>query len=169
MADLPIKWTPPQIRLINWLALPKYERIPPNQELLADELGVDPGTLTRWKRKEGIQEEVNRIAKAGLSRAVPEVYGALIREAERGSIQHIRTVLELIGDLGGQVTEGATQIAIVFNDKTVQANTDPMEADAQSTSGVINLLPVQRGGHGPEVGQNGHGQGSANGSTNSDR
>lgn len=93
------EWTANQIRFQEWLSLPKYERIPPNQELLAPILGVREETLSRWKQKPGWNEAVNALARERLGQHLPEIYGALVREAEKGSIQHIRTALELAGEL----------------------------------------------------------------------
>lgn len=146
MAEMAESWTPKQIRLQEWLSLPRYERVPPTQELLADELGIGWRTITRWKKKPGFAEAVNAIARAGLEKSLPEVYGALIREAEKGSIQHIRLVLELVGALGPEVEDSRTQIAIVFNDKSIQALPRELEPDMESAGGFINLLPIQYDG-----------------------
>lgn len=98
-------WSRNQRRFQEWLASPKYDRIPPTQELLAPELGVHPITLTRWKALPGWNEAVNALARERLGYHLPEIYGALVREAEKGSIQHIRTALELAGELQQPGTE----------------------------------------------------------------
>ena len=168
MEQLDREWTKNQVRLQEWLSMPRVSRSPPTQELLADDMGVNWRTLTRWKKLPGWMEEVNRIARAGLERGLPDVYGALLREAAKGSIHHIRTVLELVGELGPEVQDGRTQIAIVFNDKDIQAIPDRLEPNVESTPGTINLLPLQRGGLWSEVGQNGNGGGPSVSSTNGD-
>lgn len=158
-------WTKKQRRLQEWVATPRYARFPPTQELLADELGVHCKTLSKWKRKPGWQEAVNGIAREGLYESLPEVYGALVREAVKGSIHHIRTVLELVGDLGPEVQDSRTQIAIVFNDKDIQASPNRLEADTESEAGTINLLPIQHCQLRQTMGQNGSGGSiSSNGS-----
>jgi hypothetical protein len=162
------KWSKKQIQFQEWLARPKYARYPPNQELLADEMGVHCVTLSKWKRKPGWVEAVNDLARAGLEQSLPEVYGALIREAEKGSIHHIRTVLELVGQLGPEVTDERTQIAIVFNDKDIQAVPHRLDPDVESEAGTINLLPIQHSRLWTEVGQNGSGGGAAGYSRNGD-
>lgn len=161
-------WSRKQFRLQEWLATPRVSRSPPTQELLADELGVGCGTVSRWKNKPGMIEAVNKIARAGLEKGLPDVYGALLREAAKGSIHHIRTVLELVGDLGPEVADSRTQIAIVFNDKDIQAVPSGLDPNVESEAGAINLLPLQRGGLWPAVGQNGNGNGATDYSTNGD-
>lgn len=106
------QWTANQRKFQEWLSLPRYDRFPPTQELLAPELGVREETLSRWKRLEGWTEAVNEIARYSVGEHLPQIYAALIREAEKGSIQHIRTVLELTGELEQQV--GNTVIRIVY-------------------------------------------------------
>jgi hypothetical protein len=91
-------WTPNQIRFIEWLATPKLERKPETVELLAAEMGVNAATLWRWKKLDGFQETVNHLARTTVHSRLPEVYGALLREAEKGSFQHIKLTLELSGD-----------------------------------------------------------------------
>lgn len=94
---MPKTWSRNQREFQEWLALPKYDRFPPTQQLLAEKMGLDNGTLSRWKRLDGWQEEVNSIAQSHLGAAVPEVMGALRREAEKGSFQHIKLFLEVLG------------------------------------------------------------------------
>lgn len=87
------------MRVQEWFALPKYERIPPTQEMLAEQVGINSKTITRWKELPGWTDTVTVLARARLGKHLPEIYGALVREAEKGSIQHIRTALELTGEL----------------------------------------------------------------------
>lgn len=91
-------WTPDQLRLMEWIATPKQDRKPETMELLADELGVNAATMWRWKKLDGFQDAVNALARASVGNRLPEVYGALLREAEKGSYQHIKLTLELSGD-----------------------------------------------------------------------
>jgi hypothetical protein len=91
-------WSANQLKFIEWLAMPKSDRQPDTIELLAAQMGVNPVTLYRWKKQEGFQEAVNALARASVGSRLPEVYGALLREAEKGSFQHIKLTLELSGD-----------------------------------------------------------------------
>lgn len=98
MQELQETWTPQQTEFIEWLALPKKERKPKTVELFAKRLNVDPATLWRWKKLDGFQNAVNELARNSVQIRLPEVYGALLREAEKGSFQHIKLTLELSGD-----------------------------------------------------------------------
>lgn len=98
MQDLQDKWSAKQSKFIEWLALPKQERQPETVELLAEQLDVNPATLWRWKKLDGFQAAVNDLARGSVQSRLPEVYGALLREAEKGSFQHIKLTLELSGD-----------------------------------------------------------------------
>ena len=83
---------------IEWLATPKYGRIPPTQEMLADQLGVRPETLCRWKRVPGLMDAAVARARSMVHDNLPEIYGALNREASKGSFQHIKLALEVSGE-----------------------------------------------------------------------
>lgn len=149
-------WTRKQVRAQEWLAVPKYERVPPNQKLLAAELGVIPVTVSRWKRQPGWWDEVNAIAEVGLERSLPEVYGALIRGAEAGEIQHIRTILELIGKLNSKERKGSsTQIAIVFGNPFEDDDTDSVDAASGTTYSIQGPEEIQHRGLWSEMGENG--------------
>lgn len=91
-------WTDQQIVLQQWLALPKRERKPKTTEQLAAALGVDRTTLFRWRRIPGFMDEVKSLIRDHLDIDLSDVYTALRREAKRGSFQHIRLILELVGD-----------------------------------------------------------------------
>jgi hypothetical protein len=110
------KWTANQLKAQEWLAMPRYERIPPTQELFADSIGINSCTITRWKKLDGFTDAVNALARTSVGESLPQVYGALVREAEKGSIQHIRTVLELTGELKQMGTEGNEIIFRVVRD-----------------------------------------------------
>lgn len=120
---MPSEWSRNQRRFQEWLALPKYDRFPPNQELLAPEIGVHESTLSKWKQQEGWNEAVNALARARLGQHIPEIYGALVREAEKGSIQHIRTALELVGELTQLGTEG-NELKVIVRVKWDDATDD---------------------------------------------
>ena len=91
-------WSTNQRKFIEWLATPKYERIPPTQVMFADTIGINAITLTRWKRLSGFREAVNARAREFVGEGLPEVYGALMRKAESGDVNAIKLVLELTGE-----------------------------------------------------------------------
>ncbi len=117
-----------QLKFIDWLATTKYDRKPTNQVLLAEELGLNPRTLTRWKKIPELQEAVLKRTRELLGDRLPEIYGALGREAEQGSFQHIKLAMEMLGEytpterreLGGSLTleiEGLEQaLSKVYGD-----------------------------------------------------
>ena len=93
-----------QLAFIDWLAVGKYTRTPPTQVLFADQSGVNPKTLERWKKGNGtyteqdFKEAVIARAREFLAEGLPDVYGSLLDEATKGSYQHQKIVLELTGE-----------------------------------------------------------------------
>lgn len=87
-----------QLIFIDWLANTKYDRKPSTQELLAKEIGIAPRTLVRWKKKLELQEAVRQRTRELLGDDLPEILGALRREAAKGSFQHIKLALEMLGE-----------------------------------------------------------------------
>ena len=90
------KLTPNQEAFAAWLALPKKERVPATQGEVAANLGVRENTLADWKKKPEMTALANGLGYDELRRRIPEVLGALAREAEGGSFQHIQLFLKLL-------------------------------------------------------------------------
>jgi hypothetical protein len=110
-------WTPEQIRFIEWSALPKYERFPPSQEMLAEELNVDRKTLWRWTQIEEFTEAVNAMARVNMVKQLPSIYGALLRKADAGHYEHIKLVMEMTGEYIKQqknINENEGQMTVRF-------------------------------------------------------
>jgi len=107
------KWTANQIKYQHWLAQSKYERIPPTKELYAVELGVDAATLWRWEQKPGWDNAITQIALTYLRKDTAEVLQALAREAKKGSVQHIKEFLSLVGIVGEQPTQNVNQRIVI--------------------------------------------------------
>ncbi len=119
-------WSATQIRAQEWLAQPKYDRTPPTQLMLAEQLGITEATISRWKSAAGFQEAVNTLARATIGTKLSEVYGALLREAEKGSYQHIKLVLELSGDYvetQRQEHAGEITLRVLYGDGTDDSTT----------------------------------------------
>jgi transcriptional regulator with XRE-family HTH domain len=93
-----VRFTGRQHRYIEWLAETKYNRTPSTREELAKELGVSSRTLRRWQEKEGFGEMVKERTRELLRSDFPEILGALRREANKGSFQHIKLALEMLGE-----------------------------------------------------------------------
>jgi hypothetical protein len=92
-------WTADQLALIEWHATPRYSRIPPTEEMFGQSIGVNhQATLWKWKQIPGFWDKVNERVRENIGKKLPEIYGALIREAESGSFPHIRLLLELAGE-----------------------------------------------------------------------
>lgn len=89
------KWSTNQLAFMHWLATPKFGRDPGTQGLFAEKLGVNEATLSRWKKQDGFDAEVNSIARRELKKHVPDVFGTLAREAIDGSFQHLQLFLKV--------------------------------------------------------------------------
>jgi hypothetical protein len=92
------EWTADQRKYMEWLATPRMIRTPPTVEMIAEEIGVDRVNLWRWTKLPGWDEEVKILIRASLGKKLPDLYGALIREAEQGSFPHLRMALEMVGE-----------------------------------------------------------------------
>jgi hypothetical protein len=109
-------------RLIRALANPLEVRL--DVELIRD-LGVSEKQAKAWmdepEFQAAVEEELGR--RCGEARAA--VWRALIREALRGSFQHIKLYLELTGDLRPRVDEPegmGTPVVIIRPDQNSSAN-----------------------------------------------
>lgn len=103
------EWTVRQRKFMLWLALPEDARVPLNQRLYAEEIGVNEATLSDWKATPGFMAEVQDIIRASLSDAAHDVMGAFKAEAKKGSFPHQKMFFEMLGwhvdkqELGGDV------------------------------------------------------------------
>ena len=84
-----------QMRLASWLATPKDYREPGTLGELAEEIGVSPSTLSRWRRNLWVDEMAAEIARQELFEHLPEVYNRLAEKATEGSYQHTCLFLEM--------------------------------------------------------------------------
>lgn len=131
-------WTVNQLKFIEWLALPKQHRQPETVELLAEQLGINAVTLYRWKKQDGFQDAVNTLARTTVGARLPEVYGALLREAEKGSFQHIKLTLELSGDYVERSETKITGILEITADERAKASKELDEWRNQKKSDEIS-------------------------------
>ena len=72
--------------------------MPPTIELFAQSIKVGPATLYRWKKLDGLQAAVTAMAREGLGKALPDIYGALAREADQGSVPAMKLAFEMTGE-----------------------------------------------------------------------
>jgi hypothetical protein len=90
-------WSADQLRFIGWLALPKAERSPKTQRVLAQHIGCDEATLSDWKRIPGFIDEVNTLARELVKHDVAEVLGVVRREAKKANLPYVNMVLAMAG------------------------------------------------------------------------
>ena len=97
-------FTANQIKYIDWLAMGKYSREPATEQLFAETIGINRRTLIRWKKgQNGFTEAefwdaVTERAREFNRQALTTVYDALRDQAEKGSFQHQKLLLELTGE-----------------------------------------------------------------------
>lgn len=97
MSETVRNWTIGQREYMFWLTTPDDDRVRNTHAAIAEQVGVAERTLYRWQKLPGFWAEVNKIVDEHLADDFAEVAKALKREARKGSIQHIRTYLEMIG------------------------------------------------------------------------
>ena len=87
-----------QQEYIQWLATSKYDRIPSTQVEFGKIVGRTDKTLQRWQKLPGWWDAVIAESRYRLRTNIPEVYESVAREAEKGSYQHAKLALELVGE-----------------------------------------------------------------------
>jgi len=85
-----------RLQFIEWLATPSTERKPRTQAELAQHLGVEPATLSDWKRSLGLCEEVRRRVDERVREHHPDVLAALVRKAKQGDVQAQKLYLQYV-------------------------------------------------------------------------
>ena len=70
-----------------------------SQKQVAVDLGLAEATLSRWKRAEGFQEALYKLALAHLGERLGRVLDAMEQSAEGGNTQAARLVLEVCGKI----------------------------------------------------------------------
>jgi hypothetical protein len=118
-----VRFSTRQLKFIEWLANTKYDRKPATHGLLAKEIGVTSRTLRRWKSKPELQEAVRNRTRELLGDDLPEIYGALRREAAKGSFQHVKLALEMLGEYTDN------QIITLRMEKEIDAILDVLERE----------------------------------------
>jgi hypothetical protein len=93
-------WSAEQEAFIEWLALPKSERVPKTEIALAAQLGVDRTTLYKWRNLPALSKEVQKLCRSLVGSRLPDVLAAVERSALAGSIAHQRLYFELLNMIG---------------------------------------------------------------------
>lgn len=92
-------WTTNQIHFQEWLALPKQLRSPKTHGELARRFGVGQDVLSNWKNLPGFMDEVTAKSREYLRSEIPDVFGALVREAKSGDVPAIKLFAQLTDQL----------------------------------------------------------------------
>lgn len=92
------QWSPTQWRFIEWLALPKSQRKPKTQALIAVDIGVHETTLSDWKKIPGFMDTVTTLTRNQVRDAMADVYGALVKAAANGDVQAMKLFFEMSGE-----------------------------------------------------------------------
>lgn len=95
MSQTVTDWTPNQEKFIRWLATPEDLRERRTHADFAESIGVAERTLYRWKELPGLTRAAASLAREMLAGDLPEIYGALVKQAKAGSFQHIKLALEV--------------------------------------------------------------------------
>ena len=88
----------------EWLAVPKKMREPRTQKELATVLNVQPETLSKWKKDQGLQELVFEMARTRLEVELPDIMQVIVDKAKEGQIQFVKLVLELTNKHSEKIT-----------------------------------------------------------------
>jgi len=84
---------------IEWTALPRPLRVLKEQKEFALSVGVDPATLSQWKKEEGFWDEVRKLRKYWIKDKVSDVVMGLYEKAkEQGSAPEVKLFLEFAGE-----------------------------------------------------------------------
>lgn len=133
-----MKLTDEQKIFAAWLSLPKSERKPKSQTLLAKELGVKDITLSRWKKLPALQAEVDRTHLHYLKDRMGDLYRALVDHAING--KHPKYM------------EMAFQLAMEqFGKKQVDVRLTKEDAAAMSTEDLAAKAYELLNKHNPEM------------------
>lgn len=83
------------------------------QEEVAEHLGINPSTLSRWKKRPGFMEAVVEKSREQLRHTLPEIYDTLAKSSKRGSDRHIKILLDHIEKLE-QMKANSNETTIIF-------------------------------------------------------
>lgn len=144
---------------IYWRANP-FERVPPTQAKLAEQLGVSERTLIKWQKLPGFNEAVTTASIEMVKADVPKLLRAGVKHALNGKYQYWAALMRMAGlevD-GDKATDNRTQIAIIFGDGQDARNVT-VDSAPWARSGTGEAQQVQRSLVWPSMGQNGNGYG----------
>ena len=70
---------------IEWCAISEDERKPKTQREFAEVIGVNPDTLSDWKKREGFFDEVDKLRDQWFRKYVTEIDYAMVKAAKAGN------------------------------------------------------------------------------------
>jgi len=90
------RWSPRQQLFIRWLATPEVERSPETQAELAQQLGLRPETLVRWRGQPGFEQTVLADTFSRMRQRVPQILNVVAKKAEAGDYRFVQLALTLM-------------------------------------------------------------------------
>ena len=112
------------IEFCEWRALPKSMRNPTNQTEFCKVLGVDPATLSLWKRYPEFRENLFHFTKLWLGDDVPDLMASAKKYAIRGSSKHLEIIMEWLGQMNRDTTFNIDNRKVVFEVKLDSGDND---------------------------------------------
>lgn len=91
------RWSADQRKFMLWLATSEIDRTPIRQGQLAKDMGHAEATLSDWKNMPGFIDEVNKLVDEHLGDDYAEIMDAFKREAKKGSFNHQKMYMEMMG------------------------------------------------------------------------
>jgi hypothetical protein len=90
-------WTLRQAAYMGWLATPSWLRSPDTEKAFSESFHVNVATLRRWRKLPGFMPAVRKAALETLGELYADVVHKIEEEAAKGSLQHQKLYLPLVG------------------------------------------------------------------------
>lgn len=156
------QWTPNQLKLIRWLALPSEMRKPRTHAEFASSIGVTERTIFNWKDLAGLKEAAGKLASEQVVSDLADIYSALVKDAKKGNLGHIKLCLEAAGHIASGVTGTNPGVNVQVN---VDARKEDREQRFERLFADLDAHRARAGSHG-DNGQSGRGVSVDSRSTN---
>ena len=139
-------WTPEQLQVQRWLAMPTKIRQPKTQKELAAKLNISAEVITRWKHLPGWAEAVSEIVRVWLFDDLPDVLKSLVTQAKKGSVKHQRLFLDALGWLVQKhEVSGPNGGPVEYADTTVDLSNLSTEQLTALAPVLESIVAAQRG------------------------
>ncbi len=80
-----------------WMSIPRKQREPATQAELAEKLGVNPDSITDWKKRDDFWEKVNGYRQSWVKEEISDVVAGLIKKAKHGAAPEVKLFLQFAG------------------------------------------------------------------------